>query len=92
MNVFAKLRCVAGVRWREGLVQSYRYRYFCDCSIVVLPSDVAERAAAERRGKDSRKLICRRDGQLAKNLVFFFGAKIESAGALSAMNVAEYIH
>jgi hypothetical protein len=30
--------------WRKGLVQAYRYRYFCDCSIVVLPSDVAERA------------------------------------------------
>ena len=31
--------------WRKGLVQAYRYRYFCDCSIVVLPSDVAERAS-----------------------------------------------
>lgn len=27
--------------WRKGLVQAYRYRYFCDCSIVVLPSNVA---------------------------------------------------
>ena len=31
--------------WRKGLVQAYRYRYFCDCSIVVLPSDVAQRAS-----------------------------------------------
>jgi hypothetical protein len=31
--------------WRKGIVQAYRYRYFCDCSIVVLPSDVAERAS-----------------------------------------------
>jgi hypothetical protein len=31
--------------WRKGLVQAYRYRYFCDCSIVVLPSGVAERAS-----------------------------------------------
>jgi hypothetical protein len=31
--------------WRKGLVQAYRCRYFCDCSIVVLPSDVAERAS-----------------------------------------------
>ena len=31
--------------WRKGIVQAYRYRYFCDCSIVVLPGDVAERAS-----------------------------------------------
>jgi hypothetical protein len=31
--------------WRKGLVQAYRYRYFCDCSIVVLPSDVAVKAS-----------------------------------------------
>jgi hypothetical protein len=30
--------------WRKGLVQAYRYRYFCDLSIVVLPSDVARMA------------------------------------------------
>jgi hypothetical protein len=31
--------------WRKGIVQAYRYRYFCDSSIVVLPDDVAERAS-----------------------------------------------
>jgi hypothetical protein len=31
--------------WRKSLVQAYRYRYFCDLSIVVLPSDVAPRAS-----------------------------------------------
>jgi hypothetical protein len=31
--------------WRKGIVQAYRYRYFCDWSIVVLPSDVAQRAS-----------------------------------------------
>jgi hypothetical protein len=28
-----------------ALSQTYRFRYFCDCSIVVLPSDVAEKAS-----------------------------------------------
>jgi hypothetical protein len=31
--------------WRKGIVQAYRYRYFCDRSIVVLPGVVAERAS-----------------------------------------------
>jgi hypothetical protein len=31
--------------WRKGLVQAYRYRYFCDSSIVVIPNDVAQRAS-----------------------------------------------
>ena len=31
--------------WRKGIVQAYRYRYFCDSSIVVIPSDVAVRAS-----------------------------------------------
>jgi hypothetical protein len=31
--------------WRKGIVQAYRYRYFCDRSIVVLPGDVADRAS-----------------------------------------------
>jgi hypothetical protein len=31
--------------WRKGIVQAYRYRYFCDRSIVVLPRDVADRAS-----------------------------------------------
>ena len=30
--------------WRKGIVQAYRYRYFCDSSIVVLPRVVAEKA------------------------------------------------
>jgi hypothetical protein len=31
--------------WRKGLVQAYRYRYFCDLSIVVIPNDVTQRAS-----------------------------------------------
>ena len=31
--------------WRKGIVQAYRYRYFCDSSIVVLPGDVADRVS-----------------------------------------------
>ena len=31
--------------WRKGIVQAYRYRYFCDCSIVVLPRDVVDKAS-----------------------------------------------
>ncbi len=31
--------------WRKGIVQAYRYRYFCDRSIVVLPGVVADRAS-----------------------------------------------
>ncbi len=30
--------------WRKGIVQAYRYRYFCDRSIVVLPRDVVDKA------------------------------------------------
>jgi hypothetical protein len=31
--------------WRKGIVQAYRYRYFCDRSIVVLPRDVVDEAS-----------------------------------------------
>src|SRR6202049_1156171 len=31
--------------WRKGIVQAYRYRYFCDSSLVVLPGDVADKAS-----------------------------------------------
>src|SRR4029077_12539520 len=31
--------------WRKGIVQAYRYRYFCDRSIVVLPGVVADRTS-----------------------------------------------
>ena len=31
--------------WRKGIVQAYRYRYFCDRSIVVLPRDVVGKAS-----------------------------------------------
>jgi hypothetical protein len=31
--------------WRKGIVQAYRYRYFCDRSIVVLPRDVVDKAS-----------------------------------------------
>ena len=30
--------------WRRALSQAYRYSYFSDCAIVVLPSEVADRA------------------------------------------------
>src|SRR5260370_27282405 len=35
--------------WRKGIVQAYRYRYFCDSSIVVLPGVVADRASKSKR-------------------------------------------
>jgi len=30
--------------WRRALSQAYRYSYFSDCAIVVLPADAADRA------------------------------------------------
>lgn len=30
--------------WRRALSQAYRYSYFSDCAIVVLPADVADKA------------------------------------------------
>ena len=33
--------------WRRGISQAYRYSYFADCSIVVLPVGVANRAEAQ---------------------------------------------
>lgn len=32
--------------WRKGLAQAYRYSYFADLSVVVLPPDLAETAKA----------------------------------------------
>ncbi len=32
--------------WKRALSQAYRYSYFSDCAIVVLPEDAAERASA----------------------------------------------
>lgn len=33
--------------WRKGLAQAYRYGYFADVALVVLPPDVAKNAKAE---------------------------------------------
>jgi hypothetical protein len=35
--------------WRKGLTQAYRYSYFADCALLVLPPSVAKAAATEKR-------------------------------------------